>query len=54
MLFRSDEDEDEADASVAPPTEHSHKKDRSRFEGEVKGGNAGFRPRATRGAQRGS
>jgi hypothetical protein len=31
-----------------------HRKDRSRFEGEVKGGGSGFSPRTTRGAQRGS
>ena len=43
-----------ADAGPQHEKEHAHQKDRSRFQGEVKGGASGFRPRATRGAQRGS
>jgi hypothetical protein len=44
-----DDEEKHADDSHQP-----HKKDRSRFTGEVKSGSAVFRPRASRGGQRGS
>jgi len=49
----SEEPGDEEDEHEA--AEHqTHKKDRSRFSGEVKGGTNTFRPRASRGGQRGS
>jgi hypothetical protein len=47
------ESDSQAESHVAPETQ-AHHKDRSRFQGEVRGGSSGFRPRATRGAQRGS
>ena len=47
------EDQSGAEGSVAP-SKPVHHKDRSRFQGEVRGGTSGFSPRATRGAQRGS
>ncbi len=40
--------------TAAPPDKHRHQKDRSRFKGETQGKSSNFRPRATRGAQRGS
>jgi hypothetical protein len=33
---------------------HKHPKDRARFQGEVRGGSASFKPRSTRRAQRGT
>ncbi len=51
-------DDEQADAgqteTAAPPDKHRHRKDRSRFKGETQGKSSTFRPRATRGAQRGS
>jgi hypothetical protein len=37
---------------IAPP--HQHNKGRARFQGDVRGRSATFRPRASRGGQRGS
>lgn len=48
------EPEDPEAEGSHPNTPHHHRKDRSRFEGEVKGNSNAFAPRATRGAQRGS
>ena len=45
-------DSNEHDASRKQPFDH--RKDRSRFQGDVRGGGANFKPRAMRGAQRGS
>ena len=51
----SAEPEDPEAEGDHPNPPHHHRKDRSRFEGEVKGNSAStFAPRATRGAQRGS
>ncbi len=47
-------DETAEDEGGAPQDKKSHHKDRSRFQGEVRGGTSGFKPRVTRGAQRGS
>ena len=51
------DDDDAADESAelhAHKKQTSRHKDRSRFHGETRGGNRGFNPRVTRGAQRGS
>ena len=49
---------DGADATPTDAQEHkkqtSRHKDRSRFQGESRGGTAAFKPRATRSSQRGS
>jgi hypothetical protein len=50
----SEEPEDEEEAEAIEARRKSQRKDRSRFEGEVKGGGSGFQPRQTRGSQRGS
>ena len=47
-------EDDDPDAGGRPEQKHHHQKDRSRFKGEVQGKSSTFRPRATRGAQRGS
>lgn len=49
----SEEPEDE-EAEAIEERRRSQRKDRSRFEGDVKGSAAGFKPRQTRGSQRGS
>ena len=47
------EDEDTVEES-SRHEHHMHPKDRSRFQGEVRGGAAAFRPRNNRPSQRGS
>ena len=49
-----DDDADPAEGGGRSQQKHQHQKDRSRFKGEVQGKTSTFRPRATRGAQRGS
>ena len=47
--------EDQASAESADAVKREdHRKDRSRFQGDSRGKTNSFRPRATRGAQRGS
>ena len=47
-------DDSEPEAQEHHHTPHRHNKGRARFQGDSKTGSATFRPRATRGAQRGS
>ena len=50
----ADDAADESAELQAHKKQTSRHKDRSRFHGETRGGNRGFNPRVTRGAQRGS
>ena len=45
--------ESDEEGKPAPDDPHSHRKDRSRFEGETKGRSNAFNPRQNRGSQRG-
>ena len=47
----TEDDEEQADTQHE---HHKHPKDRARFQGEVRGGSASFKPRNTRRAQRGT
>ncbi|TVQ23548.1 MAG: gamma-glutamyl-gamma-aminobutyrate hydrolase family protein [Spirochaetaceae bacterium] len=50
----ADEAEPDADGAADDARRRDHQKDRSRFQGDNRGKSSSFRPRATRGAQRGS
>ena len=49
-----DDGVDDEEKSDAKHDHHTHPKDRARFQGEVRGGSASFKPRNTRRAQRGT
>ena len=48
------DDADGGESKEATETPHSHEKDRSRFQGQSRGRTSSFRPKASRGSQRGT